>query len=192
MASDSAKFSADFSYVRDKVNEFFRRRTVQRAFGLIDARSISGWERWWQVEFAIWLSGHDDVGDCFLEVVFNTDLRRNTEKDWIALDIGFRLKGFSRNELLFLELKQNSDWRRCIENMLLDVEKVYSAQKYSVNNGFMIRNFFVLGAYPTRDTTKKEVHDYVQQRANELNISIERGHLHTKFVQNSPYSVTMF
>lgn len=94
--------------------------------------------------------------------------------------------------MLFLELKQNNNWCRCIENMLVDVEKVYYAQKYSIGNGLMIRNFFVVGVYPTGETTKKDVHDYIQRRADELDIPVEREHRHTKFVSNSPYSVTMF
>lgn len=192
MASDSAKFAADFSYVRDRINEFFGRRGVQRALDLIDELEITGWEKWWQVEFAAWLADHDQIGEWVMEEVFNTDLRRKTDKNSISIDLGFRMKGFSTKEMLFLELKQNNDWRRCIENMLFDVEKVYSAQKYSVSNGLMIRNFFVVGVYPTGEATKKDVHDYVQRRAEELDIPIEREHLHTKFVTDSPYSVTMF
>ena len=192
MPSDRAKYAADFTYVRDRINEFFGRRGVQRAFDLIDELGITGWEKWWQVEFASWLSDHDQIGEWVMEEVFNTDLRGKTEKSSIAIDVGFRMKGFSTKEMLFLELKQNNDWRRCIENMLADIEKVYCAQKYSVSNGLMIRNFFVVGVYPTGETTKKDVHDYILQRADELDIPVEREHLHTKFVSNSRYSVTMF
>lgn len=192
MSSDHTKFAADFSYVRDRVNEFFGRRGVQRALGLIDELGITGWEKWWQIEFASWLADHDQIAEWVMEEIFNTDLRLKTEKNSIAIDLGFRMKGFSTKEMLFLELKQNNNWRRCIENMLVDVEKVYSAQKYSVSNGLMIRNFFVVGIYPTDETTKKSVHDYIQQRATELDIPIERECLHTKFVADSPYSVTVF
>ena len=192
MSSDRAKFQADFLYVRDRINEFFGRPGVQRALDLIDDLGITGWEKWWQVEFASWLADHDQIGEWVMEEVFNTDLRRKTDKNSIAIDLGFRMKGFSTKEMLFLELKQNNDWRRCIENMLVDVEKVYSAQTYSVSNGLMIRSFFVVGAYPTGDTSKKDVHDYIERRANELDIPIEREHLYTKFVADSPFSITMF
>ena len=122
-----------------------------------------------------------------MEEVFFTDLRRKSKKDSIAIDIGFRLKGFSNGEMLFLELKQNSDWRRCIENMLWDVEKVECAQTYSVENKLMIRNFFVVGIYPTGEISKKDVHDYIQERADELELEIERGHIFTKFIQNTRF-----
>ncbi len=127
-----------------------------------------------------------------MEEAFFTDLRRNLAKDTIAIDIGFRLKGFSKSEMLFLELKQNGDWRRCIENMLLDVEKVDCAQTYSIENKIMIRNFFVVGIYPTGETPKKEVHDYIQERAEDCGVDVDRAHVFTKFIQNTPFSVTMF
>ena len=184
MASEKAKFEAVFSFVQERIAEFFDRGTVRRALDLIDQVGITGWEKWWQVELAAWLSEHDHIADWVMEEVFLTDLRKKTQKNSIAIDIGFRMKGFSTKEMLFLELKQNNDWKRCIENMLVDVDKVETSQTYSVGNNLMIRNFFVVGVYPTGETTKKEVHDYVEQRAEDLDIPFERAHIFTKFLIN--------
>ena len=192
MSTDRVKFQADFVYVRERVNEFFGRRSIGRALALIDELGITGWEKWWQVEFATWLADHDQIAEWVLEEVFYTDLRKKSAKDSIAIDLGFRMKGFSTKEMLFLELKQNSDIMRCIDNMLADAEKVYSAQKYSQSNGVMIRNFFVVGLYPTPDLGKKDVHDYIQDRSEELGIPVERENIYTKFIPDSPFSVTMF
>lgn len=192
MASDRAKFEDDFCFVRDHLSDFFDKGSIKRSLDLIDEVEITGWEKWWQVEFASWLAEHDGVGDWVMEEVFLTDLRRNSKKDSIAIDIGFRLKGFSSSEMLFLELKQNSDWRKCIDNMLLDVEKVECSQAYSVENGVAIRNFFVVGVYPTGDTSKKEVHDYIEERAKDFSVEVERAYIFTKFIQSTPFSMTMF
>jgi hypothetical protein len=192
MASEIAKFEADFSFVQDRINEFFDRGTVRRALDLLDEVGITGWEKWWQVEFAAWLSDHDHIAEWVMEEVFLTDLRKKTQKNSIAIDIGFRMKGFSTKEMLFLELKQNNDWKRCIENMLVDVDKVETSQTYSESNRLMIRNFFVVGVYPTGDTTKKDVHAYVEGRAAELDIPLDKAHIFTKFVKDSPFSVTVF
>jgi hypothetical protein len=192
MASERVKFEADFSYVQARITEFFDRGTVRRSLDLMEQIGITGWEKWWQVEFAAWLSDHEHIAEWVMEEVFLTDLRKKTQKNSIAIDIGFRMKGHSKMEMLFLELKQNRDWRRCIENMLIDVDKVFSAQKYSVSNQLMIRNFFVVGVYPTGDTTKKDVHDYVENRLKELDIPFQRSDIFTKFVKDSPFSVTVF
>ena len=191
MPSDRAKFEADFLFTRDHISQFFDRGAVRSALDLISEVGITGWEKWWQVEFATWLAENDGIGDWVMEEKFLTDLRRNGKKDSVAIDIGFRLKGFSTKEMLFVELKQNPNWQQCIKNMLLDIEKVGSAQTYSVENKFMIRNFFVVGVYPTGNTTKKDVHDYIQNRADELEISVEREHIFTKFIQGTLFSVTM-
>lgn len=188
----NAKFEADFQYVRERINEFFGRRAIGKSLALIDELGITGWEKWWQVEFATWLADHDRIGEWVMEEVFNTDLRRNTKKSSIAIDIGFRMKGFSTKEMIFLELKQNNDMIKCIDNMLSDAEKVYTAQQYSTS-GLMIRNFFVVGIYPTPiDANKTVVHDYISDRAEELNVPVKRSSIYTKFIPESPYSVTLF
>ena len=192
MATDQAKFAADFNYVRDRVNEFFARRTVGRALGLIAELGITGWEKWWQVEFAAWLADHDQIAEWVMEEVFFTDLRKKSSKDTIAIDLGFRMKGSSTKVMLFLELKQNEDVGRCIENMLTDADKVFTAQKYSQTNGLMIRNFFVIGLYPTPEVGKRDIHDYIAERALKRDIHVDRAFIYTKFVPESPYSVTLF
>ena len=183
---------ADFLFVREHIGDFFDRGTVKRALDLIDAIGITGWEKWWQVEFAAWLAHHDGIGDWVMEEVFLTDLRRRSQRNSIAIDIGLRMKGFSTKEMIFLELKQHGDWRRCLDNMFADSEKVYCAQSYSMKNRIAIRNFFVVGVYPTAETSKTEIRDYIAERAAEMNIIVNRSHIFTKFVQNTPFSVTMF
>lgn len=190
MARD-ATFESDFLFVKDSISEFFDRGTVRRTLDLIDLVGITGWEKWWQVEFAAWLSEHDHVGEWVMEERFLTDLRKRNPKNSIAIDIGFRRKGFSSTEMIFLELKQNADWKRCLENMLADVEKVEAAQSRS-DSGLTIRSFFVVGVYPTAKSSKKEVSDYVEERAEALELDIPREHIFTKFIKDSPFSVTIF
>jgi hypothetical protein len=192
MSRDSVTFQSDFDYVRTRVDEFFSRKSIGRALALIDELGITGWEKWWQVEFATWLADHDQIAEWVMEEVFLTDLRTRTAKDTIAIDLGFRMKGYSAKEMLFLELKQNEDLMRCIDNMLKDSEKVYTAQKYSKSNGLMIRNFFVVGIYPTPSVGKKEVHDYIEDKAEARGIPVERQNIFTKFIPESPFSVTVF
>jgi hypothetical protein len=192
MTSDRAKFEADFSFVCEAVSTFFSSASIQKGLDAIEEVGITGWEKWWQVEFAIWLSEHEDIGDWAMEEVFLTDLRRKSAKDNIAIDVGFRMKGYSADEMLFLELKQNDDWSRCIENMIKDVQKVGTAQERSVDTKVKIRNFFVVGVYRNTDVSKKQVHDYIEQRAEAEDIPLERRHVFTKFIPNTPFGVTVF
>jgi hypothetical protein len=189
--SPSAKYHKDFGFVRDRVDEFFSRRTVGQALSLIDEVGISAWEKWWQVEFAAWLSVHDGISECAMEEVFLADHRKDKSKSQLAIDLGFRMKGYPSKEMIFLELKQHKHATKCIANMLRDVEKVSLAQKYSAN-GRVIRSFFVVGVYPTGDWSKKLIHDYIEESAEDRGIVVHRAAMWTKFVPNSPYSVTVF
>ena len=192
MPTDAERFSSDFAYVTGCLDGFFSRRAVGRSLGLIAELGITGWEKWWQIEFATWLSEHDHISEWVMEEVFLTDLRRQTSKNSISIDIGFRVKGCSTKEMLFLELKQNEDVGKCIDNMLTDADKVATAQKYSETNGLMIRSFFVVGVYPTPHVGKADIRDYVLQRAEARSIDVDRQHVWTKLIPDSPYSVTVF
>jgi hypothetical protein len=159
---------------------------------MIAELGITGWEKWWQIELATWIADHDHISEWVMEEVFLTDLRKKTTKNSIAIDIGFRVKGCSTKEMLFIELKQNLDVGKCVENMLIDTEKVLTAQKYSETNGLMIRNFFVVGVYPTPDIGKADLHTYIEERASDRGLEVPRDQIWTKFIPESPYSVTLF
>lgn len=192
MASDITKFEEDFLFVKEQIGGFFDSGSIQKGLDIIDNVGITGWEKWWQVELAIWLSEHEDIGGWVMEEAFLTDLRRKGKKDSIAIDIGFRMKGYSTDEMLFLELKQNKNWRWCIENMLIDIDKVESAHVQSIENKVRIRNFFVVGVYLTDDISKKEIHDYIESRATKMDIPFKRKHIFSKFIQKTPFGVTVF
>jgi hypothetical protein len=89
--------------------------------------------------------------------------------------------------MIFLELKQDADWKRCIENMLLDANKVFGARSRS-HEGASVRSFFVAGIYES--APKAEVHDYVEQRLHELDMDWDL--MDTKFITDTPYSFTLF
>ena len=180
-------FEADFEFSWSVLTGFFKQKGIQRALDAIYECEATGWEKWWQIELALYLSDHEDVGDWNMEERFFTDQRRSIEKDCISVDLCFRRKGCSKDSMIFLELKQDSDWKRCIENMLLDAKKVFAAQSRS-HEGAAVRSFFVAGIY--KSVPKSEVHDYVERRLEELDM--DRDLMDTKFITATPYSFTMF
>lgn len=182
-----AAFEADFNFTFDLLSGFFAQGRIQRALDAIAETGASGWEKWWQIELVLYASDHEDVGDWDMEEPFFTDLRTQQKKDFIAVDLCFRRKKCSRDSMVFVELKQSEDWKRCIENMMRDAEKVYGSHTRSHNN-ISMRNFFVAGVYPR--VSKAEVHDYVMERSEELEIDVEM--VDSKFIANTPYAFTLF
>jgi hypothetical protein len=181
------EIEADFEFTWEVLTDFFNQKRIQRTLDAIDETKVTGWEKWWQVELALYLSDHDDVANWNMEERFFTDLRRSVEKDSIAVDLCFRRKRCSKDSMIYLELKQDADWKRCIENMLRDALKVSDAQTRS-QEGATMRSFFVAGIYPS--IPKVEVHNYVEKRLDELDIDWDL--MDTKFIAGTPYGFTMF
>lgn len=120
-----------------------------------------------------------------MEEPFFTDRRHHTSQDSMAIDLCFRRKGHSTERLIFLELKQDSDRKRCVANMLSDAEKVCSAQSRSLS-GAEIRNFFLVGIYPSE--SKAEVRNYIEKEAEGRQVEWEI--METRFIADTPYSFT--
>jgi hypothetical protein len=181
------EIEADFKFTWALLTDFFGQKRIQRTLHAIHETGVSGWEKWWQVELALYLSDRDEVGDWNMEERFFTDRRRSVDKDSIAVDLCFRRKRCAKEAMIYLELKQDEDWQRCIENLLRDALKAFQAQSRS-QEGASWRNFFVAGMYPS--APKVEVHDYLKKRLADLDIDWDI--IDTKFISGTPYSLTMF
>ncbi len=181
------EIEADFEFTWAVLTDFFGQRRIQRTLDAIHETEISGWEKWWQVELAVCLSDHDDVAEWNMEERFFIDRRRSADREFLAVDLCFRRKRCAKDSMIYIELKQDADWKCCIENMLRDALKVADARTRSEEGGAW-RSFFVAGIYPS--IPKAEIHDYVEQRLDER--EIEWDLMDTKFISGTPYSFTMF
>lgn len=184
---ETTQFEADFEFTWGVLTDFFKQKRIQRTLAAIEDTEVTGWEKWWQIELALYLSEHKEVGDWNMEERFFTDRRRGTGRDCITVDLSFRQKCHSTDALIFLELKQDPDWKRCIANMLRDANKVFGAHSRS-HEGSVVRSFFVAGIY--RSEPKTLVHDYVGRRLEELKMDWDL--MDTKFIADTPFSFTLF
>lgn len=176
----------DFDFVVDVLAAFFGLARVQATLQTIFDTEVSGWEKWWQIEFAAFLSDYEDVAEWDMEEVFLTDLRTSNSRERMAIDICFRRKGHAKGQFVFLELKQDRDWKRCIGNMLADAEKFGDSHKRS-ENGLAVRSFFLVGVYPSED--KAVVHDYIEDAAERRNVDWDL--METRFIAKTPFSFTV-
>jgi hypothetical protein len=190
MIGTTKQYDADFDFTWEVLTDFFNQKGIQRALDAIEDNGVTGWEKWWQIELALYLSDHEDVAGWNMEERFYTDLRRSVEKDSIAVDLSFRRKRCAKDAWIFLELKQDADGKRCIDNMLRDAKKVFGAHSRS-HEGATVRSFFVAGIYLSESSeSKKDVHDYIADRLSEL--EMEESRAKTQFIAGTPYSLTMF
>jgi len=158
-----ASSKSEFEKISSVLDSFFESQRIKDALKHIYEHDISGWEKWWQIELAMHLSTLPNIGEWDMEHRFVTDKRTRIAQDAMALDIGFRLKSHSLGTWYFVELKQNNDYRRCIDNMAKDADKVFSARKRS-NHGVTIRYIACAGIFLTCD--HDELIEYANDRLN--------------------------
>jgi hypothetical protein len=160
----------DLDKIGDVLLDFFKTQRIRDTLESIHKYGVSGWEKWWQTELALYLANADHlIAEWDMEHPFDTDKRTRLAQSRMALDIGFRLKRHSKDEWHFVELKQHDDYRQCIDRMCKDAEKVFSARKYSFD-GLKVRYIACAGAFlSVKD--EDEVFDYAENALSDFNIN---------------------
>jgi hypothetical protein len=138
----------DLDKISEVLLDFFDTKRIRLSLSVIHRLGISGWEKWWQTELAIYLAESESIAEWDMEHPFDTDRRKGLAQERMALDIGFRLKRHMKEEWHFVELKQDDDFKRCIDKMCRDADKVFAARNQSFD-GLRIRYIACAGAFVT-------------------------------------------
>ena len=126
--------------------DFFETGRIREALDAIFKYEVTGWEKWWQTELAIYLANSEAIAEWDMEHPFDTDKRTGLAQGRMALDIGFRLKRHAKDEWHFVELKQDNDYKSCIDKMCRDADKVFAARTHSFD-GLRVRYIACAGAF---------------------------------------------
>jgi hypothetical protein len=162
----------DLDKIGNVLLEFFETKRIRDSLDAIHKFGVSGWEKWWQTELALYLANADDaVAEWDMEHPFDTDKRTESSQSRMALDIGFRLKRHAKDEWHFVELKQDNDFKRCIDKMCKDAEKVFSARKNSFE-GVRVRYIACAGAFLTVKD-EDEVLQYAEDAFGDFDIEAD-------------------
>lgn len=162
----------DLDKIGNILLDFFKTQRISDTLDSIHRHRVSGWEKWWQTELALFLANADHlVSEWDMEHPFDTDKRTRLAQSRMALDIGFRLKRHAKDEWHFVELKQHDDYQKCVDRMCKDAEKVFSARKQSFD-GLKVRYIACAGAFLT---VKKEddVIEYAEAAMNDFGSGVD-------------------
>ena len=166
----------DLDKIGDVLLEFFGSDRIVKSLDEIHRFGLSGWEKWWQTELALFLAKSDHlVSEWDMEHPFDVDKRTKLSQTRMALDIGFRLKRHAKDEWHFIELKQDDDYKKCIDKMARDADKVFSARKDSFD-GLRIRYIACAGAFLSV-ADEDEVLDYAERALDKFDIDVSDGFL---------------
>ena len=177
---------SDFQYISELVESFFSQAHIQRALNLIYEQEISGWEIWWQIEFANFLSMHKTEPEWYREEAIDFDMRMEKGKSFARADFVIRKKGCKQDAYIALELKQHPVYSNCIRNMMKDIIKFEKLKKSHLE----IRSFWVLGVFNREK--KQYVKEFVSARLEEADYEFHRSIFLNKFIPNTHYAYCIF
>jgi hypothetical protein len=161
----------DLDRIAEVLLGFFENKRIVEALNNVREFGVSGWEKWWQVELALYLSHADDkIAEWDMEHPFDTDGRSRIAQGRMALDIGFRLKRQSKDAWYFVELKQADDYRQCIDRMCRDGVKVFAARRKSFD-GLSIKYIACAGVF--LDAEEAEVEAYLDKACDQCDLEID-------------------
>lgn len=178
--------SQDFDYVAELAEGFFRQRRVGRSLQLIEECKMTGWEAWFQVEFALFLSQHESQPEWWREWSVDYDHRMEKEGNFCRPDFIIRKKGWRKESYAALELKQHPDAGTCFSNMMKDVQKISKVKASSLD----IRSFWVLGIHKRR--TKGELRELIMSRFKIADMNPPEGNVLVRYIPGSNYAYSMF
>jgi len=145
------------------LNSFFSQQKIAKVISMIDKNDFSGWEKWFQIELAYNLSTNSKIAAFNIEEKFSVRKNSSISQTKIRADVCLRPKGWKKNSWIFLELKQNHDYKKCIRAMIKDCDKMWAAKKRSIN-GIEVRYLCVVGVFKlVNGLKKKDVIDYIDK-----------------------------
>lgn len=95
----------DFEFVLNLTERFLEQEEVQNKFNLINQHEFTGWEIWFQIEFANFLQQHEDVSEIIREFGYSIDKRMSGHQKRMYIDFLIRKRGAL--VVVLLRLKSN-------------------------------------------------------------------------------------
>lgn len=159
----------DFQYISTLTKEFFSRRTFRAALNVIRDYEISGWEIWFQVEFARFLAEHEDQPEWQREARFEFDYRRERYSSFLKPDFIIRKKGTALDRYIALEIKQHVQIGNCLTNMVSDLSKVSRIRRSAID----LRSYWALGIFRADDDD--DIEGAIENKLIEYDLPIHWG-----------------
>lgn len=180
------KPQVDFEYVSELLAKFFKQRSLQSAFKVIAAQDITGWEIWFQVEFARFLTEHESEPEWSREYPFEFDYRMERERAFLRPDFIIRKKHWAADRYLALEIKQHQQLGNCIANMISDLKKVAKIRKSEID----LRSYWALGIFQTDDGI--DLPELIESKMSGTALSYYQSRTAINHIPGTIYSYALF
>lgn len=180
------KPKADFDYICELLEAFFKQSALRKSFRIIFEQEITGWEIWFQVEFARFLAEHPGMPQWRRELTFQFDYRRESVRSYLKPDFIIRKKGWATDRYVALEIKQHVNLGNCVSNMIEDLAKVAKIRKSQID----LRSYWALGIFQT--DPDHNVEDIVAEKLLNSGLEYHAGVSSVTKISRTPFSYVLF
>ncbi|WP_155985239.1 MULTISPECIES: hypothetical protein [unclassified Thioalkalivibrio] len=178
--------NTDLKYIAELVDAFFRQRRVARSFQIIEQQEISGWEVWFQIEFANFLVQHESEPEWWREWPVAFDGRKEKRRTFCRADFLVRKKGWRTGSYAALEVKQHPEAKECFSSMIKDIDKISKVKASEVD----LRSFWVLGIH--RRKPKPELRTLIDSAFESSGRELPGKNRIVRYIPNSQYAFSLF
>lgn len=175
----------DFEYLSGLVGDFFKQSRIGRSLNIIEENEITGWEVWFQIEFAHFLSQHDTSPEWLREHTLKFDRRMEKLRTSCRPDFIIRKKGWKIDSFVALEIKQHPNAKTCVNNMFKDIEKIFKVKDSELDT----RSFWVLGVHKT---PKEDLSKYISECFDAGKLEFSQKLLVTNNISKTGFSYSLF
>ena len=173
----------DFRFLTQVLDSFFAKRNVRSKLATIREQQVKGWEKWLQIELAIFLMQNSKVRTWNRESQFELDPELAKTKRRCAIDFIIHQK--RKHTYLALELKQFDSKSTCASGMLKDIKKLLKI----LNSKSIIRSMWSLGIHDITPSTA--MNETLHKYADNLGVVISNKLILTKPIGTTGYSFTL-
>jgi hypothetical protein len=150
----------------------------------IEKNGTTGWESWWQVEFARFLQRHRDRHEWERKQPLEVNRTPRSKQDKLVVDFSIRPNNHGSGTSILLELKQSATVEGCIASMARDIRT--RGKRTTVSN--CRRSCWAVGVHPRE--CKNTVRKSVEAIAEEFGIRLVA--VRTRYIPNTGYAFTVF
>lgn len=180
------KPQADFEYMHALLEDFFKGPNIRSALQVIADQTITGWEVWFQVEFARFLATHGSEPEWEREYAVQYDWRKEKRRYYFKPDFIIRKKHWALDRYIALEIKQHSQLGNCLTNMVIDLAKVARIRKSELN----VRSIWAVGIFPTDDEV--DIKAMIQTKLEGVGETYYPDRAITERILKTPFSYALF
>lgn len=178
----------DLEYISGLIHGFFKQSSTKQALAIIDEFNITGWEIWFQVEFARFISQHPSDVEWWREFTLQAELPSESGRDRIRPDFLIRKKGWALESYAILEAKVKNGFSECIKEMVGDLRKASGIR----TNELILRSHWAIGIHSVGEKTQTDLQQGLAGYLDRAGLPVDSGNQVVKVLPGGKFAYSLF